>query len=130
MVQSYQIMSSDDEEVKALLSRVDYLLANNEPYGDVLYRLMDASERLTDSEELFAKSELTYNYSLYNLHRSMGILVSTNNINITEEKPDKEDSLPTIHIRQLKTFPTQVQKRLSEQRSGDGDTLPTIHARQ
>ncbi len=100
MVQSYQIMRSDDEEVKALLSRVDYLLANSEPYGDVLYRLMDASERLTDSEELFAKSELTYNYSLYNLHRAMGILVSTSNITFTEEKPEDGDTLPAIHVRQ------------------------------
>jgi len=98
MVQSYQIMLSDDEEVKALLSRVDYLLANNDQYGDVLYRLMDASERLTDSEELFAKSELTYNYALYNLHRAMGILVSTNNIVIEEETPEDGDELPVINI--------------------------------
>jgi outer membrane protein TolC len=98
MVQSYQIMLSDDEEVKALLSRVDYLLANNDQYGDVLYRLMDASERLTDSEELFAKSELTYNYALYNLHRAMGILVSTNNIVIEEETPEDGDELPVIKV--------------------------------
>lgn len=98
MVQSYQIMLSDDEEVKALLSRVDYLLANNDQYGDVLYRLMDASERLTDSEELFAKSELTYNYSLYNLHRAMGILVSTNKIVIEEETPEDGDELPVINV--------------------------------
>jgi hypothetical protein len=92
-------MLSDDEEVKALLSQVDYLLANNDRYGDVLYRLMDASERLTDSEELFAKSELTYNYALYNLHRAMGILVSTNNIVIEEETPEDGDELPVINVR-------------------------------
>lgn len=96
MVQSYQIMKADDEEVQALLSRVDYLLANNRPYGEVLYQLMDASERLTDSEELFAKSELTYNYSLYNLYRAMGILVENNRISFTEEEPD--DDLPVIHV--------------------------------
>lgn len=99
MVQSYQIMLSDQEEVKALLSRVDYLLLNNEPYGDVLYRLMDASERLTDSEELFAKSELTYNYALYNLYRAMGILVSNENIVFEEEKTENGDELPVIHVR-------------------------------
>lgn len=99
MVQSYQIMISDDEEVKALLSRVDYLLANNEAYGDVLYRLMDASERLTESEELFAKSELTYNYALYNLYRAMGILVSNNNIAFEKETPEDGDELPVMHVR-------------------------------
>lgn len=99
MVQSYQIMRSDDEEVKDLLARIDYLLAKNDPYGDVLYRLLDANERLTDSEELFAKSELTYNYSLYNLYRAMGILVSTNNISFEEQTEKTDDDLPAIHIR-------------------------------
>ncbi len=102
MVQSYQIMLSDDEEVNALLSRIDYLLANNEPYGDVLYRLMDAGERLSESEDLFAQSELTYNYSLYNLYRAMGILVSTNNITIEEEHPEDGDELPVIRVGQAK----------------------------
>lgn len=99
MVQGYQIMLSDQEEVSALLSRIDYLLADSEPYGDVLYRLMDASERLTDSEELFAKSELTYNYALFNLYRAMGILVSNNNIIFEEETPEDGDELPVIFVR-------------------------------
>jgi hypothetical protein len=98
MVQSYQMMLADDEEVKALYARVDYLLANNDPYGDVLYRLMDASERLTRSEELFTKSELTYNYSLYNLYRAMGILVKKNDIRIEEENADS-DKLPVILVK-------------------------------
>jgi len=99
MVQGYQIMLSDEEEVKALLSRIDFLLSDNEPYGDVLYRLMDASERLTESEELFAKSELTYNYALYNLYRAMGVLVSTNNVFFNEEIPEDGDELPVIFVR-------------------------------
>jgi len=99
MVQSYQIMRSDDEEVKALLARIDYLLTKNDPYGDVLYRLLDANERLTDSEELFAKSELTYNYSQYNLYRAMGILVSTSDINFEEQTEDTADGLPVMHVR-------------------------------
>ncbi len=98
MVQSYQIMLSDNEEVKALLSRVDYLLANHDPYGDVLYRLMDADERLSDSEELFAKSELTYNYSLYNLYRAMGILVSNQQI-VFEKDTNDQDELPVMHVK-------------------------------
>lgn len=98
MVQSYQMMLADDEEVKALYARVDYLLANNDPYGDVLYRLMDALERLTRSEELFTKSELTYNYSLYNLYRAMGVLVKKNDIRIEEEGSDS-DGLPAILVK-------------------------------
>ncbi len=97
MVQSYQIMRSDNEEVKALLSRIDYLLTNHDHYGDVLYRLMDAHERLAHSEELFAKSELSYNYSLYNLYRAMGILVSNQQITFEQATGD-QDKLPVMHI--------------------------------
>ncbi len=96
MVQSYQIMRADEQEVKELLARVDYLLAQSEPYGDMLYRLLDASKRLTESEELYAKNELTYNYSTYNLHRAMGILVSTNNIAFTRDQD--EDKLPRMKL--------------------------------
>jgi outer membrane protein TolC len=102
MAQGYQVMQADTEEVKALRARVDYLLTTNEQYGDVLYRLMDASERLTKSEEQFAASELTYNYSLSNLHRSMGILVSTNNITVKKETPEDGDELPVIHVQKFK----------------------------
>ena len=98
MVQSYQIMRSDNEEVKSLLSRVDYLLDNHQQYGDVLYRLMDAHERLADSEKLFAKSELTYNYSLYNLYRAMGILVSKQQVVFEKTIPEDEDSLPVMDV--------------------------------
>ena len=98
MVQSYHIMNSDREEVSSLLARVDYLLNNHQQYGDVLYRLMDAHERLADSEELFAKSELTYNYSLYNLYRAMGILVSNQKVVFEETTPEDDDSLPVMDI--------------------------------
>ena len=94
MIQSYQVMDSDKEEIEALMARIDYLLAQNEPYGDMLYRLMDASERLTDSEEVFAKSELTYNLAIYNLYRAMGILVSKNDIAFVREEDD--DKLPVL----------------------------------
>ena len=101
MVQSYQIMRADEEEVRELLARVDYLLAQSEPYGDMLYRLMDASERLTESEERYAKNELTYNYATYNLHRAMGILVSSNNISFNKEMD--QDTLPRMKFEQEAT---------------------------
>ncbi len=94
MVQGYQVMRSDREEVDALLAQVE---EQSEDIGPVLYQLMDASERLTRSEELFAKSELTYNYSLYSLYRAMGILVS--NQNIVFEQDRDENDLPAMHIR-------------------------------
>jgi outer membrane protein TolC len=94
MVQSYQILQADQEEVSELMARVDSLLVQGEPYGDMLYRLMDASERLADSEQLYAKNELTYNYASYNLHRAMGILVSTNDISFSTE--EDEDGLPAM----------------------------------
>ena len=101
MVQSYQILKADEEEARELLARVDYLLAQGEPYGDMLYRLMDASQRLTESEERYAKNELTYNYSTYNLNRAMGILVSTNKIAFSKE--EDEDELPRMKFEQTAT---------------------------
>jgi outer membrane protein TolC len=95
MIQSYQIMNSDKEEIQELMARIDYLLAQDEPYGDMLYRLMDASERLTDSEEVFAKSELTYNLAIYNLYRAMGILVSNSDVVFIREKDEEE--LPVLN---------------------------------
>jgi len=98
MAQGYQIMQADRQEIDALLARVDYLLAQNQPYGDVLYQLMDASERLARSEEQFTKSELTYNYSLYNLYRAMGILLSSRNLTI--EETTGQDQLPLIRVHE------------------------------
>jgi outer membrane protein TolC len=102
MVQSYQIMRADEEEVRELLARADYLIAQSEPYGDVLYRLMDANERLAESEEQYAKNELTYNYATYNLHRAMGILVSSNAIAFKNEA-DK-DNLPRMRFERTTTM--------------------------
>ena len=96
MVQSYQIMRADKEEVSELLARAEYLLGQSEPYGDVLYRLMDANQRLAESEEKYAKNELTYNYATYNLHRAMGILVSTNDIAFRKDMD--EDKLPQMQF--------------------------------
>ena len=96
MLQNFQILKSDEQEISELLESIDYKLAQGEPYGDMLYRLMDASERLTESEEAVARSELTYNLSLYNLYRAMGILVSDNDIVITREQGD--DELPVLQI--------------------------------
>ena len=96
MLQNFQILKSDEQEISELLESIDYKLAQGEPYGDMLYRLMDASERLTESEEAVARSELTYNLSLYNLYRAMGILVSDNDIVITREQG--EDKLPVLQV--------------------------------
>ncbi len=93
MVRRYQVMDSNQEEIKALLARVDYLLSENEAYGDVLYRLMDALDRLNDAEAKFAQSELTYNLSLYNINRSMGTLIAVNDIRITRTE---QKHLPLI----------------------------------
>ncbi|MGB5986723.1 MAG: TolC family protein [Desulfobacterales bacterium] len=96
MVQSYQVLTADEEEVKALMAQIDLTLSKNEPFGDVLYRLMDASERLTESEEKYAKGELSYNYATYNLYRAMGVLIQENNISTTRD--EDQDELPVLQV--------------------------------
>lgn len=108
MVQSYQIMKSDMEEINEIMSRIDYLVEQGEPYGDMLYRLMDSSERLTRSEETVARSELTYNLALYNLQRAMGVMVQNNDIAFAREEDD--DELPILRTSQVSgegTRPTE-----------------------
>lgn len=95
MVRRYQVMESTAEEIRALVERIDYLLVQDEAYGNVLYRLMDALDRMNEAEVTFARSELTYNLSLYNLNRVTGILVSVNNIRFTR---GEEDDLPVIRL--------------------------------
>ena len=99
MVQSYQIMHSDENEVQSLMDQIDLLLTNNEPYGDVLYRMLDADERLSRSEELYAQNELSYNYSSYNLYRAMGVLVQNNGIDYQQETD--ADKLPVMRVARV-----------------------------
>ncbi len=95
MVRRYQVMESTAEEIRDLVERIDNLLVQDEAFGNALYRLMDALDRMSEAEATFARSELTYNLSLYNLNRVMGVLVSVNNIRITR---DQEDDLPVIRL--------------------------------
>lgn len=101
MLQSYRIMEADRQEIKELRERIDYLLAQGDEYGGMLYRLMDASERLTESEEVFARSELTYNLAVYNLYRAMGTLVSQNSIVFLCDDDGKE--IPSLRACQPDT---------------------------
>lgn len=105
MVQSYQILRADEEEVKSLMAQIDLMLTRNDPYGDVLYRLMDASERLTESEELYAKSELAYNYATYNLYRAMGVLVKENKLEPTQATDTDELPVMLIGTEQAQAAP-------------------------
>lgn len=98
MVQSFSIMESDRQEILELRERIDFLVSQGDDYGGLLYRLMDASERLTDSEEVFARSELTYNLAIYNLYRAMGTLVSQNSIIFLCDADEEE--LPRLKVCQ------------------------------
>lgn len=96
MAQSFNIMKAAQEEQKALGEKIDFHLNENDDYGELLYRLMDARERLTKAEEEFAMSELTYNLALYNLYRTMGVLVAKNNIGVEEHEDD--EGLPELKV--------------------------------
>jgi outer membrane protein TolC len=103
LVRRYQVMEAAREEINGLLARIDVLLADREPYADMLYRLMDASERLGDAEMEFSRTELTYNLSLYNLQRVMGMLVDINRI---EAEEIEQDGLPLLRLKKNPEGPT------------------------
>jgi len=86
MTRRFEVMKSTEEEIADLINRIDILLAKSQEYGTILYQLLDALERLNDSEQQFSLSELTYNYSLYKLRSAQGVLLADNKVTIVEEE--------------------------------------------
>jgi outer membrane protein TolC len=97
MKRRYAVVESTNNEIESLISRIDYLISKNEEYGSILYRLLDALERLNRAEIEFSISELTYNLSLVQLKSAKGTLVEESGVVIKETV---EDDLPvnTINI--------------------------------
>ncbi|NNK58694.1 MAG: TolC family protein [Desulfofustis sp.] len=91
----FQVMQATEQEIDALLQRIDIMLTQNQDYGTILYQLLDAMERLNEAEIDFSASELTYNLSLYQLERAQGVLLSKKDIAIEEVK---DDGLPRYLI--------------------------------
>lgn len=91
----YEILHSSNEEIKDLRESIDYQISTDVPYGDLLYRLLDASERLADAEEKFSLAQLTCNLSLFNLRKATGTLVTSQDIST---ETIEEDGLPVLKV--------------------------------
>jgi outer membrane protein TolC len=107
MKRRYAVVQSTNQEIDSLISRIDYLISKNEEYGSILYRLLDALERLNIAEMEFSTSELTYNLSLVQLKSAKGTLIDESGVMIEESE---EEGLPEtkINIDKLKTKEEQV----------------------
>lgn len=95
MKRRYAVVQSTNNEIESLVSRIDYLISKNEEYGSILYRLLDALERLNQAEMEFSTSELTYNLSLVQLKSAKGTLIDESGVVIKETE---EDELPKNNI--------------------------------
>lgn len=95
MKRRYAVVQSTNNEIESLISRIDYLISKNEEYGSILYRLLDALERLNRAEMEFSTSELTYNLSLVQLKSAKGTLIDESGVVIKETE---EDELPKNNI--------------------------------
>lgn len=91
----YEILQSSKEEIKDLRESIDYQISTDVAYGDLLYRLLDASERLADAEEQFSLAQLTFNLSLFNLKKATGTLVTSQDIST---ETIEEDGLPVLKV--------------------------------
>lgn len=89
MKRRYAVVQSTNNEIENLISRIDYLITKNEDYGSILYRLLDALERLNRDEMEFSTSELTYNLSLVQLKSAKGTLIDESGVVITETEEDE-----------------------------------------
>ncbi len=95
MKRRYAMVQSTNNEIESLISRIDYLISKNEDYGSILYRLLDALERLNRAEIDFSTSELTYNLSLVQLKSAKGTLIDESGVVIKETE---EDEMPKNNI--------------------------------
>jgi outer membrane protein len=91
----YEILHSSSEELDDLRESIDYQLSIDASYGDLLYRLLDASERLAEAEEKFSLAQLTFNLSLFNLRKATGTLVASQDIST---ETIEEDGLPVLKV--------------------------------
>ena len=91
----YEIMQSSLDEIDDLTKQVDFQLSGDASYDELLYRLMDASERRAEAEKQFSFSQLTFNLSLISLRKAMGTLVTSQDIS-TETLV--EDGLPVLKV--------------------------------
>lgn len=96
MKRRYAVVQSTNQEIESLISRIDYLISRNEEYGSILYRLLDALERLNRAEMEFSTSELTYNLSLVQLKSAKGTLIDESGVVVNETE---EDELPKNLIK-------------------------------
>ena len=106
MKRRYAVVESTNNEIESLISRIDYLITKNEDYGSILYRLLDALERLNRAEMEFSTSELTYNLSLVQLKSAKGTLIDESGVVIKETE---EDDMPknSINIGDLELEESQ-----------------------
>lgn len=92
----YQAMLATNEELEAVerrgvLGDVDGALRSL-----ILDELLSAQERVTDAEQDFLSSLVTYNVALTNLDRSMGVLMQTRDIE--PHRLDDDDGLPRLQL--------------------------------
>lgn len=96
MERRYRVMQSTNEEIEALITRIDVQLSKNQEYGTILYQLLDSLERLNHAEIAFSASELTYNLSLYQLLSAKGVLLKDSTVSIEE---NEENDMPMYQIK-------------------------------
>ncbi|VAX09910.1 hypothetical protein MNBD_GAMMA26-1451 [hydrothermal vent metagenome] len=90
----YQSMTAAKHELESISERGILSSDEGRLRGILLEDLLSAQERLTEKEQMFLVSLVTYNVSLTNLDRSMGVLLQTQEINM--ERSDGEHRLPEM----------------------------------
>ncbi|PIE59038.1 MAG: hypothetical protein CSA33_00255 [Desulfobulbus propionicus] len=98
MKRRYTVVETTKKEVENLTSRIDYLILQKQEYGGILYRLLDALERLNQAEKEFSASELTYNLALAQLQSAKGTLVEDSGV-VIEETEENGYPVIKIHLR-------------------------------
>jgi outer membrane protein TolC len=107
---SYREMHAKYTAMQALIAEVDSLeqrqgveLVDGNSGGRYLERLLDAQDRLTESEHELLRSMTTYNVALVNLDRATGMFMQTNDIRprYFDDKDPYIDGLPAYGLEKV-----------------------------
>lgn len=99
----YTAMQALVAEVESLEQRQGVELVGGNSGGRYLERLLDAQDRLTESEYEFLKSMTTYNVALVNLDRATGMFMQTNDIRprYFDDNDPYIDGLPSYKLEKV-----------------------------
>ncbi len=99
MAAKYASMRATGEELVSLQKRTDIFDGSNMTVGVYLRQILDAQERLSETEAGFLSGLVTYNLALVNMDRVTGLFLQSRELVPQRIEAASADSLPSLNLR-------------------------------